>query len=95
MPRRLAALAALQGADVLTTLAGLARGATETGAVAAPALRAFGIAGLILLPLAGVALQLAVLHRMPRRFRTAGWALVLAIACIPLVNNAAVLAGAL
>jgi uncharacterized protein YqgC (DUF456 family) len=88
----LLALAALQLADVGTTLIGLARGATETGAIAAPALRAFGLTGLILLPLVGVVVQLAVLHRMPRRFRKAGWTVVLGMAVIPVAANALVLA---
>jgi uncharacterized protein YqgC (DUF456 family) len=90
-PMPLLALAVLQVADVLTTLAGLSRGATEAGAIAGPALGAFGVAGLIFAPLAGVAVQLYVLARMPRQFRRAGWAAVLAVACIPIVNNAAVL----
>jgi hypothetical protein len=86
------ALVALQAGDIVTTLAGLARGATETGPIAGAALNAYGIAGLILAPLALVALQLVVLARMPRPFRRAGWAIVLLAACIPVVNNIDVIA---
>ena len=88
---RLLALAALQLGDIGTTAIGLARGATETGAVAAPALRLFGLAGLVLIPLIGVAVQLVVLRTMPRRFRRAGWAVVLGMAAFPVVSNALVI----
>lgn len=87
MTRGLIALAALQAGDIGTTLVGLARGATETGTIAAPALRALGIAGLVLIPLIGVAVQLVVLRRMPRQFRSAGWALVLGMAAFPVISN--------
>lgn len=89
--KRVVALAALQLGDIGTTLVGLGRGATETGVVAAPALRLLGVAGLILIPLLGVGVQLIVLRSMPRRFRSAGWTLVLALATVPIVSNALVL----
>jgi hypothetical protein len=94
LPRAgLVALVALQAGDIVTTLVGLARGATETGPIAGAALNAYGIAGLIFAPLAVVAVQLVVLAIMPRQFRRAGWAIVLLAACVPVANNLAVIAG--
>jgi hypothetical protein len=89
--RLVAGLLALNVADGLTTIVGLARGAQESAPLAMHA-AALGPLALILFGLIGFAIQVTVLALMPRQFRVAGWALVLVISAIPIVNNVAVVA---
>lgn len=83
----------LHAADFGLTLIGLSRGFSEAGAVAAPALVGFGLWGLALIPVVGLLVQgLVIRYLLPRRFRRAGYAVVLLVASIPVVLNAALLA---
>lgn len=91
-PRGVAALLVLQAGDVVTTIVGLGRGAVESGALARPILGTYGLVGLALIPLIGVAVELVVLAFMPRPFRRAGWTLVLGLSLVPVVSNLIVIA---
>jgi hypothetical protein len=89
--RLVAGLLALNVADGLTTIVGLTRGAQENAPLAMHAV-ALGPLALVLFGLIGLAVQVMVLAVMPRQFQPAGWALVLVVAMVPVVNNLVVAA---
>ncbi len=90
-PGLVIALAGLNLADLATTLVGLRDGYAESAPVAAAALQSNGSAGLLMLGLAGLGLQLVVLATMPRVALRAGWALSLGLAAFPVLHNLVVL----
>lgn len=89
--RLVAAALGLQVADFLTTAVALSRGGHETMAIAAASLVVAGWLGLLLIPAIGLAVQLVVLRLMPRRVLRVGWAMVLAVAAVPVLSNLSVL----
>lgn len=78
----------LHALDLVITLIGLRLGLIEVGAVAGLALNMFGLLGLAVIPLVGLAVQGAVIRwLLPRRFRLAGYSLVVGLLFIPVTLN--------
>jgi hypothetical protein len=86
-------LALVQACDLATTLLGFSLGYQEVGPGARWIMGQAGIAGLVLISIAGLSLELAILRwwPMPRRARPIAWATILAISLLPVLSNVATL----